>query len=856
MNQEYLSIFEEIIENVETSSSIKEIQINLNKFYQKMQSEIGNIQWTLFTENCISKLFNRLFSSDKVFKKFQDNIETDIENIFMFEKLDKSIMFNIFSEYLISQMRKQLKTIMTKRKFVYNLFEAFFLKKYDNIKEAILLNSEGDFRVLFINKIFRIQADFFNFLEESPQGLNNLEYFSKLIFLSNQLDQQSCYYIINKIIIMGEVQLITQILIKDIINSKQNLGTVQQTVKQKMINFNKYYLLIGNIIRAISVEVKNKSLKQEEAIKILKDYLQSLDENNLVCVFCDRILFTFSFYNDTSKILSSFFQKYLQYNNMVKIFVKCLEVWRNDNFIRYSHQKLQYFVTNLIREFMDLINLKDLEDPSIMTNLQKGITFRFETFAHFEYVRSCSHCVWKALVKKLQIKVEECIDKDELDSFNQYPDYMDLDQIEEDIEQNNNSQEIQAHLNQKEEEKKIQNENLTQENQQKQNNNSDDESVDSEEESFYEMNVQHTVDDPLVLQPPKHLYDCLLGLRSDNSKRFELSLKHLNFLIRKNVDDLAVLWEELTNQLLRIHQIDVWIPQFDEYKKRALVSLCIFKPEQVSKVLIDRFFSAESYVGDKHFLINLFIESAQELADNPKKYMSDQFNEFEEKDDGAFYFKKISTSYYQKPELSEEMKKAQEEKKKRTEEKSRRWGETRIKFEEQQDTSNLKKMNRSELLIINNNPDGLFINRLNQLIQSFYFPLLVPIRVNHKQLMRKEVFLLSNVFALITSYIQNARNSLLFYRMVEEALDYVEEFKDIFDLNFTRSMLQCVLKISMFVKKDVLMNYPLIMRKLISVSQILAERGLQKEQDNANKYLVSMIANNIQNLFSFTDFSN
>lgn len=48
-------------------------------------------------------------------------------------------------------------------------------------------------------------------------------------------------------------------------------------------------------------------------------------------------------------------------------------------------------VTNLIRQTMDSIALKDLEDPSIMINIQKGITFRFETFAHFDYVRSCSH---------------------------------------------------------------------------------------------------------------------------------------------------------------------------------------------------------------------------------------------------------------------------------------------------------------------------------------------------------------------------------------------------------------------------------------------------------------------------------
>jgi len=62
-------------------------------------------------------------------------------------------------------------------------------------------------------------------------------------------------------------------------------------------------------------------------------------------------------------------------------------------------------------------------------------------------------------------------------------------------------------------------------------------------------------------------------------------------------------------------------------------------------VLIDRFFSEDSYLGDKHFLISIFTEAAQELSDNPKKYLSDVFNEFEPKDDGVFYFKKIATSY-------------------------------------------------------------------------------------------------------------------------------------------------------------------------------------------------------------------
>lgn len=102
---------------------------------------------------------------------------------------------------------------------------------------------------------------------------------------------------------------------------------------------------------------------------------------------------------------------------------------------------------------MEIIPLESIEENGIMGNLQKGITFRFETFSHFEYVRSCSHvskkqstnkplicalnnfipawkCVWKGLVAKLNLKVEECIDSDEQQTFNEYPDFMDIDAIE------------------------------------------------------------------------------------------------------------------------------------------------------------------------------------------------------------------------------------------------------------------------------------------------------------------------------------------------------------------------------------------------------------------------------------------
>lgn len=46
-----------------------------------------------------------------------------------------------------------------------------------------------------------------------------------------------------------------------------------------MININKYYLVLGHIIKMLSSEVKNKTVKMEECIKILKGYLQSIEES-------------------------------------------------------------------------------------------------------------------------------------------------------------------------------------------------------------------------------------------------------------------------------------------------------------------------------------------------------------------------------------------------------------------------------------------------------------------------------------------------------------------------------------------------------------------------------------------------
>ena len=80
----------------------------------------------------------------------------------------------------------------------------------------------------------------------------------------------------------------------------------------------------------------------------------------------------------------------------------------------------------------------------------------------------------------------------------------------------------------------------------------------------------------------RHLYDCLLGLRSENRDRVEYSLKHVNYLIRKNLNDVEFMADELALTLCKISNHFEW-DKFEEYRNRALKSLIIMIPESISQ---------------------------------------------------------------------------------------------------------------------------------------------------------------------------------------------------------------------------------------------------------------------------------
>lgn len=91
------------------------------------------------------------------------------------------------------------------------------------------------------------------------------------------------------------------------------------------------------------------------------------------------------------------------------------------------------------------------------------------------------------------------------------------------------------------------------------------------------------------LNKPKHLYDCLLGLRSENKERFTLSMKHLCYLIRKNLDDLDLLSKDLIIILLKLSDNTYDIDKYIEYREKAIISLIIMQPEKISMFNFNHF---------------------------------------------------------------------------------------------------------------------------------------------------------------------------------------------------------------------------------------------------------------------------
>lgn len=65
----------------------------------------------------------------------------------------------------------------------------------------------------------------------------------------------------------------------------------------------------------------------------------------------------------------------------------------------------------------------------------------------------------------------------------------------------------------------------------------------------------------------------------------------------------------------------------------------------------------------------------------------------------------------------------------------------------------------------------------------------------------------------------NLENSAKFYYMIEETLNFLIQINDYSDLLVNRMKMQCLLKISIFIKKEIITKYPLVLDFLIKICQ-------------------------------------
>ena len=116
------------------------------------------------------------------------------------------------------------------------------------------------------------------------------------------------------------------------------------------------------------------------------------------------------------------------------------------------------------------------------------------------------------------------------------------------------------------------------------------------------------------IKSPLYLKDAILGLNSEFKDRQELSLKILPSLIDSQPLDLEFCLKDLTLSLFRLgNSYD--IEKYDEIVEIILVKLIKFNPNQMTKILCDRFFSEDNCgLKYKFVILNVIDKAVDEIS--------------------------------------------------------------------------------------------------------------------------------------------------------------------------------------------------------------------------------------------------
>jgi len=688
-----------------------------------------------------------------------------------------------------------------------------------------------------------------NFLETCPPALrpeNFYKYFMKIsLEQENSFKKNKSHYylqFLNTLFINGQTRVFAEYWIQQLTRDYNSLKT--DTWQQDLIlnlltdnseTFFNYAKVIREILLFLS-KPSNNTVTEATKTALIKLLLKKITRKQFILNYLPKYLNDKEFNSKSGTVLVNLILNYpatvsdtngkaeeIGDSELIKRGIETgLAIWSEIGFVQNASVKHMKYVSNYLRKLIIKANKEALMRPEIIEFIQTGVSNRLSENMSGGLQKNCAEAVWTAYLRNLEIKeAVSLIEKEGLYDA-ELPD--DDEKLEDPTQ--NKEEEIPYITKQSPKEEKK--EPLVQE-------------VDDEDDEFFEVNQEVEEESSIfTLRKPKHIYDCLLGLRTEDRERIEYSLKYVNYLIRKKLSDVEFYAEELALTLCRINNQFDW-EMFEEYRSRALISLVIIIPEQVSQCLIKRFFYSETSLGEKILLLDILGKAAKELSDNPDKYDPEKYNELNEGQN--FYFKPVGIKYYNEEEKRKED--IEKQKQDKIEEKTRRWGDTKRKKEQENKDEKLKSMTIKEVLIINSDSQKIFVNRFNTLCNYFFFPLVVPLREKKKWLLKDHI-LLNKVITVMKVYLQASKNAPTFYSILEEILDFLMAFVKNDDNNVMQEILTCFYLVSTIINKNVVLYYENIVKKLLLLMSMITDMGKKVEKF---KIFIYEISANLQKIF-------
>ena len=608
VNEDYLDICKILKENFEKIKQMKDnIEELLNYFIENIYFNNNNPLITLsfyiqindnislfpsliiekcFINNEITSqklilIFKSIYNSNNkenfqipplnIFINFCFKIPDIINNYFEYSFINKSLYYeSLFSHFVLNIEIFSLEGLIQK---------IYILKLYSNLYNCILIN----------NKINEKEIQLFLQLLYDNELLK--DEFLKRYFQFNCLLNKETF---NKILILYKK-----------VKNVEKLGRIDKTIRK-----NNYFL-------SLILSCENEDLQKlffKQIITLLKEkksnILEEIELYDFYQIFFG-IYFILEKYNKSFNHLEIF-------DSLLKIVFLVMEIVIDRNkkgiiqiFMSYLKEQMNKFLKDKKRD-----TVEEEEGEIIFNNEQRNLlsleinykNFNNNTFLFCETIENN----FKYKFYKIILKEEYIIKQNKIENNNNI--------IKEKKENKTKYKSIKFQKKYgKFDKNKAKNDLLELEKKQKEKELNEDEikiPLSFNLPSLLKINLEKKDDysDLQKIKSPLYLKDVILGLNSEFKDRQELSLKILPSLIDSQPLDLEFFLKDLTLSLFKLgNSFD--IENYDELSEIILVKLIKFNPNEMTKILCERFFSDDNCgLKFKFVILNVIDKAVNEIS--------------------------------------------------------------------------------------------------------------------------------------------------------------------------------------------------------------------------------------------------